>query len=505
MTSGGFAWVAPSAPRELDPEAAFLGSVMRMSPAGALEQLTGVREEDFSDPQLRLVLRAVRTVAMAGSGPDAVLVFAELRRVGADAHFREGRTAGVVLHDLVECSGVLGSVGHYRQLVLGESRRRRVLEVGLRLQQSAEQASGEGLADAVGQAVAQLTAGSDESSGALAGVPLAALDEPLPGLQWIVESRMTVSSYTVLGAKPGVGKSWLAYDLAIALAIGRPWLGHVTPRPVRVLYLDAENGPDLATRRLRQLGARAADLQGRLLLSTEPLLLSTPEGVARLRATMERHRPELLVIDTLASHAPGAESDTESMAGFLASVWSLARSYDCALLLLHHLRKGLQGAGKDEPLDSFRGAGHLIGAADRAWVLDPLAPGEPRFILRDVKPRAFPCAPPTRITVQDDPDSPPDDRATVLRVEGVEAVVEHGYDAFLAAALTFIDAHHGQPVSTGDLVHVGSTLTGEPSERSCKEWLARAAAAGVLHKPKRGQWVRAQAALDDPDDEREVA
>ncbi len=47
MTSGGFAWVAPSAPRELDPEAAFLGCLMRMSAAGALEELVGVREEDL--------------------------------------------------------------------------------------------------------------------------------------------------------------------------------------------------------------------------------------------------------------------------------------------------------------------------------------------------------------------------------------------------------------------------------------------------------------------------
>ncbi len=492
--------------QDLNPEAAVVGCLLRSGAGEAPALLQDLHEADLADPQLRYVLRATRTVAQAGADPDPVLVLRELQSTGAADRFREGESAGLVLHELVAGAPVLGSARNYLRLVLEDSRRRLVLEAGTRLQQAAERGSADDLMHAVEQTVARLTTQpAEDGRGALAGIPLTALDSPPGDLQWLVEGRLTACTYTVMGSKPGLGKSWLAYDLAIALTSGRPWLGHRVARPVRVLYLDAENGPELAARRLRQLGARSVDLEGRLLVSTEPLLLSTAEGVARLRATLERHRPELLVIDTLASHAPDAESDTESMAGFLVAVWSLARSYGCALLLLHHLRKGVQGAGKDDPLDSFRGAGHLIGAADRAWILDPLAPGEPRFVLRDVKPRQFPCAPPTRITVLDDEDSPANDRSTVVCVDGVEAVVEHGYDAFLAAALVFIDAHHGQPATTKDLVHMGSTLPSEPSERSCKGWLTRAAAAGVLHKPGRGLWVRAQAALDDLDTDREVA
>ncbi|MDP9397140.1 MAG: helicase RepA family protein [Actinomycetota bacterium] len=348
-------------------------------------------------------------------------------------------------------------------------------------------------------------AGAATPADPLPGLDLARLAEAPPLLQWLVEGRMTEATFTVLGAKPGVGKSWLGEDLAVALASGRAWLGHRVPRPRRVLYLDAENGEDLVLRRLRQLGARPDELGGRLLYSVEPLLLSRGPDLARLAATVERHQPELLVVDTLASHAPAAESDTEHMAGFLADVWTVARRSRCALLLLHHLRKGLQGSGKDDPLDAFRGSGHLIGAADRAWVLDQLAPGEPRFILRDVKPRQFPCAPPTRITVVDDEDSPADDRRTRLEVQGIEPVVERGYDAFLHAALALIDAHEGRPVLTKDLVHLGMTLPGEFSERSCKQWLTRGLQTGVLHKPARGQWLRAQTPLDQPDDDEEAA
>ncbi len=338
----------------------------------------------------------------------------------------------------------------------------------------------------------------------LPGLDLGRLARPVPPPRWLVEGLMTRGTLTVLGAKPGVGKTWLSGDLALAVALGRPFLGHHVPSPGRVLYLDAENGEHLALRRLRQLGARPDQLGDRLRYSTEPVVLTQGPDVARLLVTFQEHRPDLVIVDTLASHAPAAESDTESMAGFLADVWAAARTGDAALLLLHHLRKGLQGSGKDDPLDSFRGAGHLLGAADRAWILEPLSPGQPKFILRDVKPREFPCADPARVAVVDDEDSPAEDRRTRLEVQGVEPAVERGFDAFLAAALTFIDAHHGRAVPTKDLVHVGSALPGEPSERSCKEWLSRAIAAGVLHKPKRGFWERAQQPLTDDEDHQEA-
>lgn len=339
----------------------------------------------------------------------------------------------------------------------------------------------------------------------LGGLDLGRLEQPLPPPRWLVHGRMTRQTLTVLGAKPGVGKSWLASDLGLAVASGRPFLGHPVPEPGRVLYVDAENGEHLALRRLRQLGGRPEDVGDRLRYSTEPLILTRTLDVARFRATLEQHRPDLVIVDTLASHAPGAEVDTEGMAGFLAAVWIASRSAGAAMLLLHHLRKGLQGAGKDDPLDSLRGAGHLSGAADRVWILDPLAPGQPRFILRDVKPREFPCADAVRISVVDEEDSPEGDRRTRLEVQGVEPVVERGYDSFLSAVLTFVDAHHGRAVRTADLLHLGLAMPDEPSKRSCNQWLARAAAAGVLHKPKQGFWERSQAPQDQLDDDEEEA
>jgi hypothetical protein len=318
------------------------------------------------------------------------------------------------------------------------------------------------------------------------------LDSPLPEPDWLVPGRIVRRSLTVLGAKPGVGKSWVAQDLSVALCAGRPWLGYEVPSGFRVLYIDAENGDDVALERLQRLGARSDTLGGRLHYTTASLTLPVGPGLARLRATTEMHRPDLVVIDTLASVAPTAEKDTESSSAFLTAVWHMARDSGAAVVLLHHLRKSLQGASRDDPLDAFRGAGHLIGAAHRAWVLDPIAPGEPKFVLRDVKARRGKRTDSLRIHVT---DTGPDN--TALEVVGSVEQVEDGYDAFLAAVLAYLRAKPAHVAATRELLH----LPQAGAERTAKDYLSRGRATGVLQQPRRGHWTTASDQIPSGEDE----
>ncbi|RKS77584.1 AAA domain-containing protein [Motilibacter peucedani] len=328
----------------------------------------------------------------------------------------------------------------------------------------------------------------------LPGLDMTRLDGPLPEPRWLVENRIVRQSLTVLGAKPGVGKSWLSMDLAVALAAGRPWVGIDIPQPMRVLYVDAENGDDIALERIQQLGGTSTSLGGRLHYVTASIQLPAASGVARLRATIEWHQPDLVIVDTLASVAPLAEKDTENSSLFLAGVWHLARDHGAAMLLLHHLRKSLQGAPRDDPKDAFRGAGHLIGTASRAWVLDPLHPKEPKFLWHDAKARRGKAQPATRVEVVDYEDDDGNKR-TRLETQGTVAGVEGGYDAYLAAVLAYIDARPLREARTVDLLAVEDA----PAERTAKDYLNRATASGVLHKPRRGVYRRAEPeALMDP-------
>jgi hypothetical protein len=322
----------------------------------------------------------------------------------------------------------------------------------------------------------------------LPAMDLALLSQPCPEPEWLVEGRMTRRSLTLLGAKPGIGKSWTALDLTLALTTGRDWLGHKVHGRHRVLYIDVENGDVLARRRLQQLGADAALIGDRLHYVTEAVMFPGGDDSRRYRDTLAAFRPDLVVIDTLASAAPSAEKDTEAMSLFLSDVWHRAREAGASVLVLAHLRKSQQGAGKDDPLDSFRGAGHLVGAASRAWLLDPR--GAETFVLRDVKTREFSALPPVRISLVDE-DMPPGSlvpRRTTVTVDGYEDDEVSPDLAWQRDVLAFIDNHpHGQ-ATTKDLQHLAEAAG--LAEKTASNLLTEWARNGVLRRLRKGLYAR---------------
>jgi hypothetical protein len=330
----------------------------------------------------------------------------------------------------------------------------------------------------------------------LAGLDLSRLNEPPLPPDWLVRDLIARRWLVLLGARPGVGKSWLQNALAIAITTGQPWLGHEVPATGRVLVIDVENGDELVLERLYQLGATEDDIGDRLLYVTESLTLPDPAGVARLRATIELHKPDLVVIDTLASVAPSAERDTESASTFFEAVWHLVRDHGAALVLLVHLRKSQRGPGREDPLDSFRGAGQLAGVAHRAWLLEPVDGNDPSFLLHDVKPRRGRTQPSIRVELIDEPDTDPL-RTRVEAVGTVTVADVRGYEQYVAKVLAHLATTTLGEARAADLL----ALPDAPATRTANAHLTRAVRAGVLHKPKRGIYTRGDHAQRTTDHE----
>lgn len=338
----------------------------------------------------------------------------------------------------------------------------------------------------------------DPATGEVIPDPLPRLDlnlltEPCPDPDWLVEGRMTRQSLTLLGAKPGIGKSWTALDLAIALTSGRDWIGHPIGGLFRVLYIDVENGEVLARRRLQQLGADADAIGGRLYYVTEAVMFPGGKDSRRYADTLAAFKPDLVIVDTLASAAPSAERDTEAMSLFLSDIWHRARDSGSACLILAHLRKSQQGAGKDDPLDSFRGAGHLVGAASRAWLLDPRGPE--KFVLRDVKTREFPACRPTRIELVDEdlPAGSLTAKRTTVTVDGYEDEDLAPEVAFQHQALELIENQPLKTASTGDLMHIATAagLATKTASNLLTQWVKD----GVLVRIRKGTYSRPVSAI----------
>jgi hypothetical protein len=216
---------------------------------------------------------------------------------------------------------------------------------------------------------------------------------------WLVEHLWGSGAVGVLGGAPKSCKSWLALELAVAVASGRPCLGRfAVPAAGPVLLYAAEDTPLQIRQRVEQLcQARGAPFDRLDLgLILEPSLkIDRPQDVERLRTTLARRPHRLLILDPYVRLQAADENHATEVAAILATLRELSRTYCLALLLVHHARKS--------PGDSAGLA--LRGSSDfHAW-------GDSNLYLRrrgqdlilTLEHRAAAAPPPLTLTLAQDP------------------------------------------------------------------------------------------------------
>jgi len=195
---------------------------------------------------------------------------------------------------------------------------------------------------------------------------VAAKDLPVtpPDKLWLVESLWGREAVGFIGGEPKCGKSLLALEIAVSVASGRRCLGEFeVHKQGPVLYFAAEDALDTVGSRLAALcdaaGIKAADLP--LKLIDQPMIRLDVEGdCARLAKTIEREKPVLLILDPFVRLHRGDENASRVIVPLLAFLRELQRKYHCAVLIVHHFRKGA---------DKRRGGQALRGSGDfHAWV-----------------------------------------------------------------------------------------------------------------------------------------
>jgi len=160
---------------------------------------------------------------------------------------------------------------------------------------------------------------------------------------WLVEHLWGSGAVGVIGGAPKCGKSWLALELAVAVASGRPCLGHfAVPAAGPVLLYAAEDSPLHVRQRIEQLclarTASFATLELELIL--EPTLrIDRPHDIDRLRTTLGRQNYRLLILDPYVRLQTADENHATEVAAILATLRDLSRTFALALLLVHHARK----------------------------------------------------------------------------------------------------------------------------------------------------------------------
>jgi hypothetical protein len=186
-------------------------------------------------------------------------------------------------------------------------------------------------------------------------------DEPEPlEPAWVLEDILPRGSLAALVAKPKVGKSTIAYELAVKVAQGRPFLGR-TATQGQVLIVAVEEHRREVKRRLRGLEAEQLDT---MHVHAGPLTDSAETRHA-LAQYITQHEIALVIVDTLnAFWQVSDENDAAGVTQAIKPLLELARQTDACVLLIHHARKG-----EGEHGDEIRGSGALFSLLDVALIL----------------------------------------------------------------------------------------------------------------------------------------
>lgn len=220
----------------------------------------------------------------------------------------------------------------------------------------------------------------------------------LPHRRWLYGVDLLRGEVSIMGAPGGVGKTAIAIGWAIDVVgvAGRSLFGQtIFGKDHKAIYINAEDGGVEIHRRAEAAEEKykiAKHAQDRLyILGTDDPLVkelafmrSVEKGTAvlnrvgfqKLEELIMGQQPSLVVLDPLIAFCGGGNvSDNPIMALVMLELKRLAIKYDCAILVIHHTKKG----GDPNNAELILGAASIGNIARRAIMPVPMTDEEATY------------------------------------------------------------------------------------------------------------------------------
>jgi hypothetical protein len=180
-----------------------------------------------------------------------------------------------------------------------------------------------------------------------------------PPPEWIIEEVIPESEIVMMCGESGAGKSFMALDMAFAIATGEAWAGlRVKGGPVVWIAAEAAGSLRLRTKAYAHQTGLALE-NADLWVIDGHVSLMADEDASALGQVLAPKRPRMIIVDTLAAASGGAnENSGEDMNIVLDHCRNLHRETGATIMLIHHLGKdvskgargwsGLKGAMQTE-------------------------------------------------------------------------------------------------------------------------------------------------------------
>jgi RecA-family ATPase len=175
----------------------------------------------------------------------------------------------------------------------------------------------------------------------------------------VVEGFIPGSSLVMFAGDGGIGKSYVALEMALQVARGRPWLGMKTTQ-TPVLYLDCENRDWRQALRVEYISnGRSLDRGTEYPVTIEfevDVTLDSDENAQVLRQMIEDDHAGLVILDSLVDFLDGLdENSNPEMAMVCKRLRGIIDETGATIVAIHHVSKG--SAGKN--WQTSRGASAL--------------------------------------------------------------------------------------------------------------------------------------------------
>lgn len=379
-------------------EQSVLGGML-LSKDAIADVVESLRASDFYKPVHETIYEAILSLYGHGSPADAITVADELKKRGELT--RVGGAA--YLHTLIASVPTAANAQYYAEIVKEHAIMRRLIEAGTKIAQLGyanetevdalvDQAQAEiyavtdgnakedyvSFSEALEETINEIDANSNRPDGVY-GVPtdFIELDELTGGLHG--------GQMIVIAARPGVGKSTLALDIARSAAIHHHMATvlfslEMSRTELAMRILSAEGKISMGRLKKGDLDTEGwtnlATLQGRI--DSAPLFIDDSPNMtlmeirAKCRRLKQRNDLKLVVLDYLQLMSSGkkVESRQQEVSEFSRSLKLLAKELDVPVIALSQLNRGSEQRTDKRPMVSdLRESGSIEQDADMVILL----------------------------------------------------------------------------------------------------------------------------------------
>jgi AAA domain/DnaB-like helicase N terminal domain len=371
------------APHDLDAERAVLGVVLLEGVDAWARGAATLAAEDFYEDRHRAIYQAMADLASLGKPLDTLTVTAVLRERG-DLE-RAGGPAHLAL--LLEEASIAVYLPSYIEIIRQLRTKRHILQECRQVVLTAEQ---NGPLDALVAKLASLSASvtdRQDPADRPHGVVRRLVDVVPEEVSWLWPGRLALGKLTVLMGDAGLGKSFIALDLAARLSTGRQWPDGHPGAHAPVVLLTAEDGiADTVRPRVDVLQGDASLIH--VLEAVRKNDVARPfclqSDLAVLQETVQGTGARLVVIDPLSAYLGDVDSFKDTaVRSVLAPLVALADKVQVAIVAIVHLTKNRDRAAIHRALGSvaFTAAARVVLAVAK----DPKDEHGERRLLLSVK------------------------------------------------------------------------------------------------------------------------